>query len=249
MAINEYESLKDKKAIVSGASRGIGRAIAERFNALGVHVVGTATTEQGASAITKFLGDGCGRVLDVSDASSVKDFADAYLQGDGTPDILVNNAGITRDNIFLRMQDEEWEKVMATNLDSVYRMSRAFVRAMVKARSGRIINIGSVVASTGNGGQANYVASKAAIEGLTRALALELGARNITVNTVAPGFIETDMTKNIPEDSAKRLLTRVPLGRFGRPSEIADSVVFLASERANYITGIVMHVNGGMYLG
>ena len=242
------DALKGQHAIVTGASRGIGCAIAKRLHALGAQVVGTATSEQGAATISKFLGNGCGRVLDVSQPSSVKDFSENYLDKEGTPHILVNNAGITKDNLFLRMREEEWEQVISTNLDSAYRMTRAFVRAMVKARFGRVINVGSVVASIGNLGQANYIASKAGLEGLTRALALELGARNITINAVAPGFIQTDMTKDLPKETAEMLESRIPLGRLGTPEEVADCVAFLASDLAKYITGVVMHVNGGMYM-
>lgn len=247
--MDKTHPLENKRAIVSGASRGIGRAIAERLRDLGAHVVGTATTEKGASAISEFLGSGRGLVLDVSQLSSVQAFAQAYQDGEGTPDILVNNAGVAKDNLFLRMRDEEWQRVIETNLSSVYRLSKAFVRSMVKAKSGRIINIGSVVASTGNVGQANYVASKAGLEGFTRALALELGARNITVNTVAPGFIVTDMTRGLSEDVSAQLLTRIPLGRFGTAQEVADAVAFLAGDEGAYITGSTIHVNGGMYLG
>jgi 3-oxoacyl-[acyl-carrier protein] reductase len=241
-------ALKNKRAIVSGASRGIGRAIARKLHSLGAHVVGTATSEKGAKAISEFLGEGCGRVLDVSQTDSIESFSKAYLEEAAAPDILVNNAGITKDNILLRMREEEWEQVISTNLSSAYRMARVFARSMVKARYGRIINVGSVVASVGNLGQANYVASKAGLEGLTRAMALELGARNITVNAVAPGFIVTDMTDGLPEETAKLLMSRIPLARFGKPEEVADAVAFLASDTACYITGTVMHVNGGMYM-
>lgn len=242
------QPLKDRRAIVTGASRGIGRAISERLKELGASVVGTATTPKGADEISTRLGTERGRVLDVGEVSSVEQFVSHYQDNDGTPDILVNNAGIARDNLLIRMSEEEWQQVINTNLGSIYRMSKAFARPMMKAKSGRIINISSVLSSTGNPGQANYVASKSGLEGCTRVLALELGARNITVNAVAPGFIMTDMTENIPQAVRDQLKERIPLGRFGEPEEVADVVAFLAGDQAAYITGAVIHVNGGMYL-
>lgn len=241
-------SLQNKKAIVSGASRGIGRAIAEALSSAGATVSGTATTDKGAKAIASFLGKDCGYVLDVSNTDSVAQFAANYKQQHGTADILVNNAGITRDNLLMRMSEDEWQQVINTNLNSAFRMSKIFMRDMIKARHGRIINISSVVASTGNGGQANYAASKSGLEGLGRAMALELGSRQITVNTVAPGFIETDMTNELASSVRDSLKERIPLKRFGKTTEVAALVVFLASDQAAYITGATIHVNGGMYL-
>jgi 3-oxoacyl-[acyl-carrier protein] reductase len=236
-------------ALVTGASRGIGRAIAERLADDGFFVVGTATTENGAQAISAYLGEnGKGLKLDVADAESVAEVTKIVTDDYGTPAVLVNNAGITRDNLLMRMKDEEWDSIISTNLTSVYRMSKAVLRGMMKAKTGRIINISSVVGSTGNAGQANYAAAKAGIVGFTKSMAKEVGSRNITVNTVAPGFIDTDMTKELSEDIKQTLLSSIPLGRLGAPQEIAHAVSFLASPNAGYITGETLHVNGGMYM-
>jgi 3-oxoacyl-[acyl-carrier protein] reductase len=236
-------------ALVTGASRGIGRAIAERLADDGFFVVGTATTENGAQAISAYLGEnGKGLKLDVADAESVAEVTKIVTDDYGTPAVLVNNAGITRDNLLMRMKDEEWDSIISTNLTSVYRLSKAVLRGMMKAKTGRIINISSVVGSTGNAGQANYAAAKAGIVGFTKSMAKEVGSRNITVNTVAPGFIDTDMTKELSEDIKQTLLSSIPLGRLGAPEEIAHAVSFLASPNAGYITGETLHVNGGMYM-
>jgi 3-oxoacyl-[acyl-carrier protein] reductase len=240
----------DKKlAIVSGASRGIGRAIAEKLVADGFFVIGTATSDHGADAISAYLGDsGKGYKLNVADAADIDAFfkltGDAY----GTPAVLVNNAGITRDNLLMRMKDEEWDDIINTNLTSVFRMSKAVLRGMMKVRYGRIINISSVVGSTGNAGQTNYAAAKAGMVGFAKSMAKEVGSRGITVNTVAPGFIDTDMTKELNDDIKNALLGSIALGRLGQPEEIAHAVSFLASEQASYITGETLHVNGGMYM-
>ncbi|MDT4329848.1 3-oxoacyl-ACP reductase FabG [Methylomonas sp. MED-D] len=240
----------DKKiAIVTGASRGIGRAIAERLAADGFHVLGTATSAAGADAISAYLGDnGKGYKLNVADAADIEHFV--KISGDefGTPAVLVNNAGITRDNLLMRMKDEEWDDIIATNLTSVFRMCKAVSRGMMKARYGRIINISSVVGSTGNAGQTNYAAAKAGMVGFAKSMAKEVGSRGITVNTVAPGFIDTDMTKELGADIKNSLLGAIALGRLGQPEEIAHAVSFLASEQASYITGETLHVNGGMYM-
>lgn len=240
----------DKKiAIVTGASRGIGRAIAERLAADGFFVVGTATSDTGAEAISAYLGEnGKGYRLNVADAVSIEDFMKTVADGHGVPAVLVNNAGITRDNLLMRMKDEEWNDIIDTNLTSVFRMSRAVLRGMVKARYGRVINISSVVGATGNAGQSNYAAAKAGMVGFAKSMAKEVGSRGITVNTVAPGFIDTDMTKELSEDIKKSLLGAIALGRLGAPAEIANAVSFLASEQASYITGETLHVNGGMYM-
>ena len=230
-------TLDGKVALVTGASRGIGRAIAEELTRQGAKVIGTATTEEGARKIN-------GRVLDVRNAEQ----CDALTKELGDIAILVNNAGITRDNLALRMKDEEWDAVMDTNLRAVFRLSRAVMRGMMKARWGRIINITSVVGGLGNAGQANYAAAKAGVVGMTKSLARELGSRNITVNCVAPGFIDTDMTRALPEESRKAVLTQIPLGRLGTAEEVAAAVAYLASPAAGYVTGAVLHVNGGMYM-
>jgi 3-oxoacyl-[acyl-carrier protein] reductase len=239
-------------ALVTGASRGIGRAIAARLAADGITVIGTATSEAGAGTIGAYLAEagnpGAGRVLRVEDGSSVTELVSAVSAEFGAPTILVNNAGITRDNILLRMKEEEWSEVVDTNLGSLYRVCKACARGMTKARWGRIINITSVVGSMGNIGQSNYAATKAGAEGFSRSLARELGSRGITVNCVAPGFIDTDMTRELPEEQRQLLQQRIPLGRLGQPEEIADVVAFLASERGAYITGETIHVNGGMYM-
>ncbi|CAI8916695.1 3-oxoacyl-ACP reductase FabG [Methylocaldum szegediense] len=241
-----------KVAIVTGASRGIGRAIALRLAKEGHTVVGTATSESGADAISAALTEagfrGKGMVLDVSAAGSIEPFFEAVNDAFGAPLILVNNAGITRDNLLMRMKDEEWEDIIRTNLSSVYRMCKAALRGMMKAREGRMINITSVVGAMGNAGQTNYAAAKAGIIGFTKSLAREVGSRNITVNAVAPGFIDTDMTRVLPEESRKALLDNIPLGRLGAADDIAGVVAFLCSEDAAYITGETIHVNGGMYM-
>ena len=236
-------------ALVTGASRGIGKAIAERLARDGFFVVGTATTETGALSISDYLGDdGSGLRLNVADADSVTDVIKTVTDEFGAPAVLVNNAGITRDNLLMRMKDEEWDAIINTNLASVFRMSKAVLRGMMKARFGRIISISSVVGSTGNAGQTNYAAAKAGIVGFSKSLAKEVGSRNITVNVIAPGFIDTDMTKELSEDIKKSLLSSIPLERLGAPEEIAHAVSFLASEGAGYITGETLHVNGGMYM-
>lgn len=242
-------SVSGRVAIVTGASRGIGKAIATGLAEAGAEVIGTATSEQGAAAITETLaGNGKGYVLNVSDAASIASFFDAIKDAHDAPTILVNNAGITRDNIALRMKDDEWDDVIETNLSAIFRVTKASLRGMTKARWGRVINISSVVGSMGNPGQSNYAAAKAGMEGYSRALASELGSRGITVNCVAPGFIETDMTDDLPEDQKAMLLSRVPAGRLGQAGEIAAAVVFLAGDSAGYITGETLHVNGGMYM-
>ena len=243
--------LKDKVALVTGASRGIGRAIARELAARGAIVIGTATTESGAQGITEMLAEHGGRgvVLNVTDVSACDALIEALgKEAAGGPHILVNNAGITRDTLAMRMKDEDWDAVLETNLTSVFRLSRAVMRSMMKARWGRIINITSVVGSSGNPGQANYAAAKAGVAGMSRALARELGSRGVTVNCVAPGFIETDMTAELGESQTAALLGQIPLGRLGSASDIAHAVAFLASPNASYITGTTLHVNGGMYL-
>ncbi|MDG1293013.1 MAG: 3-oxoacyl-ACP reductase FabG [Pseudomonadales bacterium] len=245
-------SLNGKVALVTGASRGIGRSIALTLGAAGATVIGTATTESGAQNISTYLSEagvsGAGFALNVTDAeqvvSVVKDITEQY----GAPLILVNNAGITRDNIMLRMKEDEWSSVVDTNLNAVYRVVKACLRGMTKARWGRIINISSVVGSMGNAGQANYAATKAGVEGFSRSMASELGSRSVTVNSVAPGFIDTDMTSGLPDQQKEALLTQIPLARLGQPEEIAAVVGFLAGESGSYITGETIHVNGGMYM-
>jgi 3-oxoacyl-[acyl-carrier protein] reductase len=238
--------------VVTGASRGIGRAIALRLAEAGHTVVGTATTPAGAEAIGQALAEaglkGAGKVLDVADGAAIEAFVKAVTDEFGAPAILVNNAGITRDNLLMRMKDEEWDAIIQTNLSSVYRLSKAVLRGMTKARFGRIVNITSVVGATGNAGQANYAAAKAGVIGFTKSLAKEVGSRNITVNAVAPGFIDTDMTRSLPEEHKKALLGQIPLGRLGEASEIAGAVVFLCSADGGYITGETLHVNGGMFM-
>jgi 3-oxoacyl-[acyl-carrier protein] reductase len=245
-------NLNDKVALVTGATRGIGAAIAETLGKAGATVVGTATSEAGAASISQRFADngvnGIGMVLNVTDAESVANVIKAITEQFAAPTILVNNAGITKDNILMRMKDDEWMDVLDTNLTSVFRLAKGCVRPMTKARWGRIINISSVVGAMGNAGQSNYSASKAGVGGFTRALAKELGSRNITVNTVAPGFIDTDMTKDLPETSKEAMLTQIPLARLGAPEEIAAVVCFLAGDAAGYITGETIHVNGGMYM-
>jgi 3-oxoacyl-[acyl-carrier protein] reductase len=237
-------------ALVTGASRGIGAAIADALAAAGHRVAGTATSEAGAEAIGSRLGNaGAGFVLDVADDSSVERALAAIEERLGAPLVVVNNAGITRDNLLLRMKPEEWSDVLDTNVGGLYRLCRRVLRPMMKARFGRIVNLSSVIARMGNAGQSNYAASKAAIEGFTRALAQEVGSRGITVNAIAPGFIETEMTAAIGEGQREALLSRVPLGRLGRAEEVAALAVFLASEQAGYVTGETVHVNGGLYTG
>jgi 3-oxoacyl-[acyl-carrier protein] reductase len=245
-------NLNEKVALVTGATRGIGAAIAEALGKAGATVIGTATSEAGAATISQRLAEsgvsGTGMVLNVTDAESVASVIKVITEQFAAPTILVNNAGITKDNILMRMKDDEWMDVLDTNLTSVFRLAKSCVRPMTKARWGRIINISSVVGAMGNAGQSNYSASKAGVGGFTRALAKELGSRNITVNTVAPGFIDTDMTKDLPEASKEAMLTQIPLARLGAPEEIASVVCFLAGEAAGYITGETIHVNGGMYM-
>jgi len=239
-------------AIVTGASRGIGRAIAERLGKDGFRVVGTATSEAGASAITVYLEEagitGVGRLLNVAEPGAIEKFIDEVGQEFGTPVVLVNNAGITRDNLLMRMKDEEWDDIIRTNLTSIFRLSKACMRGMMKARYGRIVNITSVVGSTGNAGQANYAAAKAGIIGFTKSLAKEVGSRGITVNSVAPGFIDTDMTRSLSDEIRQSLLANIPMGRLGSAEEIAGAVSFLCSADAGYVTGETLHVNGGMYM-
>jgi len=240
-------------ALVTGASRGIGKAIARELGKAGYHVAGTATGKPGMEAINELFKEnnikGSAFILDVADSASVERLGEDLKSADLTPTVLVNNAGITRDNLLLRMKDEEWEDVINTNLNSIYRLTKLCLRGMTKARTGRIINITSVVASSGNAGQCNYSAAKAGIIGFTRSLAREVGSRGITVNAVAPGFIETDMTHGLSEDQQKVLLEQIALNRFGDVNEIASVVVFLASAGACYITGETINVNGGMYMG
>ncbi len=244
--------LQNEIALVTGASRGIGNAIALELGRQGAFIIGTATSADGAEKITKLLIEqnikGIGRALDVTDGAAVASLLADLEKGVGSPTILVNNAGITRDGLLLRMSEADWDAVLDTDLKSVYRMTKACLRAMTKARKGRIINVTSVVAATGNAGQSNYAAAKAGIIGFTRSLAREIGSRNVTVNAVAPGFIDTDMTRELPEAARAALLAQVPLGRFGSPEEIAQAVAFLASPQASYITGTTLHVNGGMYM-
>jgi 3-oxoacyl-[acyl-carrier protein] reductase len=246
--------MSDEKrvALVTGASRGIGAAIADRLGKSGMIVIGTATSDGGAAAISQRFAEagieGLGRKLDVCNAAEVDELVKAISAEFGAPAVLVNNAGITKDNLLMRMKDEEWDDVLSTNLDSVFRLSRACLRGMMKARWGRIVTITSVVGSMGNAGQTNYAATKAGAAGFSRALAKEVGARGITVNTVAPGFIDTDMTKELDESHKETLLSVVPMGRLGKPEEIAEVVAFLASDGAAYVTGETIHVNGGMYM-
>ena len=238
-------------ALVTGASRGIGAAIALELATRGLKVIGTGTSQAGATTIDQALSSfpGCsGRVLNVNDALAAQSLIDEIVKAHGGLQILVNNAGITRDNLAMRMKDEEWDAVIDTNLKAVFRMSRAVMRTMMKQRYGRIISITSVVGAAGNPGQANYAAAKAGVAGLTRALARELGSRNITVNCVAPGFIETDMTAGLPPEQHKALLSQIPLGQLGKPSDVAHAVAYLASPQAAYVTGQELHVNGGMHM-
>jgi 3-oxoacyl-[acyl-carrier protein] reductase len=237
-------------AVVTGATRGIGKAIAEHLSASGHRVIGTATSEAGAESISTYLGErgGAGMCLDVADPDSIVQVLGEVTQRFGAPLILVNNAGITRDNILMRMKDDEWQDVIDTNLSAIYRMSKAVVRGMTRERWGRIVNITSVVGAMGNAGQSNYAATKAGAAGFSRALARELGSRNITVNAVAPGFIDTDMTRELSDNQRDAMLSQIPLGRLGEAREIGALVDFLCSDQAGYITGETIHINGGMYM-
>ena len=244
--------LNGQVAIVTGASRGIGEGILHGLARAGATVIGTSTSEKGAEGISKWIADegaqGAGRVLDVRDAAACAAFVEKVQADFGPVGILVNNAGITRDNLLARMKDEEWDDIQATNLKAVFVLSRAVLRGMMKARAGRIVNIASVVGFTGNAGQANYAAAKAGMVGFSKSLAREVGSRNITVNCVAPGFIETDMTRALSEDQVKKLVESVPLGRLGRIDDVAQAVVYLCSPGASYVSGATIHVNGGMYM-
>ena len=250
---SQNQNLVNQVALVTGASRGIGRAIAQELARQGAKVIGTATTESGAASISAYLADlgpecGKGIVLNVDDAQRCAEVIDEIQKQFGGVSILVNNAGITQDQLAMRMKDEEWDAVIATNLTAVARLSRAVLRGMMKARQGRIINITSVVGSAGNPGQMNYAAAKAGVAGMSRALAREVGSRGITVNCIAPGFIDTDMTKALNEQQIAALMAQIPAGRFGTPEDIAAAVAFLASPQAGYVTGTTLHVNGGMYM-
>jgi 3-oxoacyl-[acyl-carrier protein] reductase len=241
-----------KVALVTGASRGIGQAVARELGKAGFIVIGTATSDQGAANISQYIADdglsGEGMKLNVTDNDSIATVLKAITEKYAAPTVLVNNAGITKDNILMRMKEDEWDDVISTNLSSVYRLSKACSRGMTKARWGRIINISSIIGSMGNVGQSNYAASKAGVEGFSRSLAKELGSRSITVNSIAPGFIDTDMTKDLPEEHKKMMLSQIPLARLGRPEEIAAVVGFLVGDTGGYITGETIHVNGGMYM-
>ena len=243
-------TLKGEIALVTGASRGIGAAIADELAAQGATVIGTATSESGANAISQRMAamGGQGRVLDVNAPGAIEALVDAIGKEFGGVSILVNNAGITRDNLLLRMKDEDWQAILDTNLTSVFRSCKAAMRGMMKARRGRIVNIASVIGVTGNAGQANYAAAKAGIIAFSKSLAKEIGSRGITVNVVAPGFIDTDMTRELPADAKNAMLGQIALGRFGEPADIARAVAFLAGPNAAYITGETLHVNGGMYM-
>lgn len=245
-------NLDGQVALVTGASRGIGRAIAEALGKSGATVIGTATTDNGAQSISNYFADlnitGQGMTLNVTEPSSIDDLIKSITKEYGAITILINNAGITRDNLMLRMKENEWNDIMSTNLTSVYRLSKACLRGMMKARKGRIISISSVVGATGNAGQANYAAAKAGVVGFSKSLAQEIGSRGITVNVVAPGFIDTDMTKELSDDQRAKLLDSIPLKALGQPEDIANSVLFLASDMGSYISGETLHVNGGMYM-
>lgn len=244
--------LAEKIALVTGASRGIGKAIANALAEQGATVIGTATSEAGAEAITKTFNTvgfkGQGMVLNVSDPASISECLKKITDEYGSPDILVNNAGITRDNLLMAMKDDQWDDIINTNLTSVFRLSKAVIRPMMKKRAGRIINISSVVGATGNPGQTNYAAAKSGLVGFSKSLAREIGSRGITVNTVSPGFIDTDMTRDLPEEQRQALASQIPLGRLGGADEVAAAVVYLASPLAGYVTGETIHVNGGMYM-
>lgn len=248
----QLSSLEGKVALVTGASRGIGQAIAKALGQMGATVIGSATTEQGAQAISKFLEQhnlkGYGITLDVSQPSAVEQCLKSITDDVGAPLILVNNAGLTRDNLVMRMKDEEWDATLATNLTGVYRLSKACLKGMLKAKWGRIISLSSIVGITGNAGQANYAATKAGVIAFSKSLAKEIATRGITVNVVAPGFIDTDMTREIPQNQREALFNTIPMGYMGHPDDIAASVAFLASEQARYITGETIHVNGGMLM-
>ena len=241
-------SLEGKVILVTGASRGIGKAIATQLKALGGNVIGTATSEHGAANISEYLGEGQGLVLNVTDDASISAMFELIKEQHGAVDVLVNNAGITRDNLMMRMKDDEWNDIIETNLTSVFKISKAVLRAMMKKRQGRIINIGSVVGTMGNAGQVNYATAKAGLIGFTKSLAREVASRGITVNTVSPGFIDTDMTQTLTDEQKEGIFAQVPANRLGKPEEIANAVAFLASDSAAYITGETLHVNGGMYM-
>ncbi len=245
--------LTEQIAVVTGASRGIGKAIARELGKKGAYVIGTATSDSGLTAIEQEFAEndiqGKAYQLDISDKQSLDDFSDSMTANQHMPTILVNNAGITRDNLLIRMKDEEWETVISTNLNGMYYLCKMCIRKMMKARYGRIINISSVVGLSGNAGQTNYAAAKSGMIGFTRSLAKEVGSRGITVNAIAPGFIDTDMTSELSEELKQEMLKQIPLNRLGRPDEIASVVVFLASEESAYITGVTINVNGGMYMG
>lgn len=244
--------LKDEIALITGASRGIGKSIATELGKAGATIIGTATSDGGAEAITAWIKEagltGVGMKLNVTDAEDIDTLIKAIKDQYGAVSILVNNAGITRDNLLMRMKDDEWDDIMSTNLTSIFRMSKACMRGMMKARTGRVINIGSVVGSSGNPGQANYAAAKAGVIGFTKSLAREVGSRNITVNTVSPGFIQTDMTDELADDQKDQLLGQIPLNRLGSTEDVAKAVLFLASASGAYITGETLHVNGGMHM-
>jgi 3-oxoacyl-[acyl-carrier protein] reductase len=250
--MHEDMILENKITLITGASRGIGQAIALKLGQHGAIVIGTATTENGADTISQYLKKagikGTGITLNVNDGEQINTSMQIIREQFGEIEILVNNAGITRDNLLVRMKDEEWEEIIATDLTAVFRLSRIVLRAMMKARYGRIINISSVVGSMGNTGQSNYAAAKAGLFGFSKSLAREVGSRNITVNCVAPGFIDTDMTRSLADEHQQSLIRHVPLGRLGHPEEVASAVAFLASSAAGYITGATLHVNGGMYM-
>lgn len=242
-------SIENQIALVTGASRGIGAAISDTLAQAGAYVVGTATSEAGAQAISERLGKkGCGKVLDVSDAESIDTLMNELKEMDKLPTILVNNAGISKDNLLMRLKDDEWDSILNTNLKSVFRMSKACIRPMMKAKGGRIITIGSVIGSMGNAGQGAYAAAKAGLIGFSKSLAKEIGSRGVTVNVIAPGFIQTDMTKDMNEDAKQALIKDVPLGTLGEVQDIANAVLFLASDMGKYITGETLHINGGMLM-
>lgn len=250
--MSDLFSLQGEVALVTGASRGIGRSIAEMLGKQGATVIGTATSEKGALAITEYLGatgvQGVGKVLDVASSESIETLVNGLTKEYGGISILVNNAGITRDNLLMRMKDDEWDSIINTNLTSIFRMSKACIRSMMKAKKGRIISISSVVGASGNSGQTNYAAAKAGLVGFSKSLAREVGSRNITVNVVAPGFIDTDMTRELSEDQRAAIFQNIPLARLGQPDEIAGAVLYLASPLGAYVTGETIHVNGGMYM-